>query len=135
MKKGPILRDTGPLGVGVFRRGYPLGVGSRRTLAAKTLVILTIRQLTSVSPHSGCSPATGRTEPYGGSELGFEKGGRLLGPLNPQDVLRSIGSLDSPAERGANELERIRGLLEELLGVKTIVDESSGEVRVVDEKD
>jgi hypothetical protein len=76
---------------------------------------------------------------YNRSELGFEKGGRLLGgPLNPQDVSRSIDSIESlasSAERGANELERIRRLLEELLGVKTVVDESSGEVRVVDEKD
>ena len=73
---------------------------------------------------------------YNRLELGFEKGGRLLGgPLNPQDVSRSIELLASSAERGANELERMRRLLEELLGVKTIVDESSGEVRVVDEKD
>lgn len=48
---------------------------------------------------------------------------------------RSIELLASSAEQGANELERIRRLLEELLGVKTIVDETSVEVRVVDEKD
>ncbi len=74
---------------------------------------------------------------YNRLERGYEKGGRLLGgPLNPQDVSRSIELLlASSAERGANELERIRRLLEELLGVKTIVDETSIEVRVVDEKD
>jgi len=73
---------------------------------------------------------------YNRLKLGFEKGGRLLGgPLNPQDVSRSIELLASSAEQGANDLERIRRLLEELLGVKTIVDETSGEVRVVDEKD
>ncbi len=73
---------------------------------------------------------------YNSLELGFEKGGRLLGgPLNPQGVSRSIELFASSAEQGANEPERIRRLLEELLGVKTIVDETSGEVRVVDEKD
>lgn len=48
--------------------------------------------------------------------------------------MRSVELLASSAERGANELERIRLLLEELLGVKTVVDEG-GEVRVVNEKD
>jgi hypothetical protein len=109
-----------------------------------TLLLTLFVKSTLISSLGRGSYSRGPTVPYGLAvgqyynrlELGFEKGGRLLGgPLNPQDVSRSIELLASSAEQGANELERIRRLLEELLGVKTIVDETSVEVRVVDEKD